>query len=164
MLKDEIIDLKGKAKEFIIYRVAGADVQLAMKLVDVKKASYSSWCKNKLFVEINRQCKEFQAQYQDEALRMLRKDNQLAACLMEAEVISQVRVEIQSGELSLAKTPLAREVYARLVGEMDKTPTTAVLNWEQFILERKGLDNPLQLVESTDAKENVAEGFKEART
>ena len=44
-----------------------------------------------------------------------------------------MKEEIASGELSLVKTNLAKEVYSKLIADLDLKPKVPSLNWQQRI-------------------------------
>lgn len=105
----------------------------ALKLIGVVRGTYNSWCQNNQFVEIYRQCRDNAADWKQEAIQLLRRDNQLDAVLMEAKVITRMKEELDSGEYQLIRSHLAREVYGKLITDLDAQPDIA-LTWEQRIL------------------------------
>ena len=136
-LKEALDGLYGDKRRFLLMRIAGMeDVQQALAIVGANKGRYSTWCNNPDFVAVNRNLKELRSAHRYDAVRAIRKENQLNAAMLEQEIIEKMREEVASGELKLCKTHLGREVYIRLMSELEGTP--AVLNnitWYDKVLQ-----------------------------
>lgn len=132
-LRDEIKTLSGNKRRFFLLRVADMDTHTALSLVGVVRGTYNSWLQSQSFVEIYRRRDEFNSDYKQEAIQLLRRDNQLEAVLLEGKIISKMKEELQSGEYSLIRSHLAREVYSKLISDLDFTPVVQNLTWEQRI-------------------------------
>lgn len=143
-LKEELKELTGKRKRFLLLRIADIDPELARRLCNVTKGTYNNWLRDStsIFVELYRRRDELNQTYKHEAIHLLRRDNQLAAVLLEERIIRKLTEEIETGEYSLAKTQLAKEVYSRLLTDIDVTPNVQVTTWEQRIGEIIMPDQP----------------------
>jgi len=133
-LREEIKALTGNKRKFLLMRIVDMGVDTALSLCGVKRGTYNSWCQQDTFVALYRRRGEFAGEHKQEAIQLLRRDNQLAAVLLESKILGKIKEEIESGELALTKTNLAREVYSRLMGDLDAQPKVANLTWEQRIL------------------------------
>lgn len=140
-LREQIKTVKGNKRRFILLRIADMDTKPSLKLIGVVRGTYNSWCQNKEFVKHYRQVKEWQAEYKQEAIQLLRRDNQLDAVLLESRIIGQMKREIDTGSYELIKTNLAKEVYSRLLNDLDYQPKSLSLTWEERMRE---LDTGLQ--------------------
>lgn len=114
-------------------RVAGMDVDVIMNLIKVTRGTYNSWFKNGDFAVVYHELPNLIQDYRQEAVQILRKNNQLEAVLLEGRIIAQLKLELESGEYSLAKTNLAREVYSKLMTDLDIVPKIQVASWQQRI-------------------------------
>ena len=133
-LSEIVKPLSGNKRQFILMRVSGLDVGVSRDLIGVARSTYDSWFHHEVFVQIHRQLPDLIATHRQEAIQMLRRDNQLEAVLLEGKLIKKMKEEVDSGELKLCKTNLGREVYSKLISELD-APITAVkqLTYEQRI-------------------------------
>lgn len=93
----------------------------------------NTWFKDSTFVDIHRQLSDLTKDYKREAINMLRRDTQLAAVMLEANIIDKLTKEVESGNYSLLKTPLAKEVYSKLISELDVVKVPQVMTWEQQV-------------------------------
>ena len=145
-LQEVLRPFRGKARQFLVLRISGIKKKTALEMARGGVSDYNRWLVRPDFVEVHRQIQDLFVEHRDEALRMLRKENQLNAALMEGELIIQMRDEITSGEYHLLKTGLARELYARLMSEMDKSPDVQITTWEQRVQNNQlYVDKPEQL-------------------
>lgn len=153
-LNEEIKGLIGKKRRFLLFRIAGIDTDVAKKLCKVSQGTYNTWTRlpNNRFVELYRRKDEFSTSYRHEAIRMLRRDNQLSAVLLEERIIQKLKEELDLGEYNLIRTSLARDVYSRLMGDLDAQPQTQVLSWEQRLN---------QLFIQPNQQESLPEGVSE---
>ena len=133
-LRDSLKVVSGNKRRYLLLRIADIDPGAAMKLVGITRGSYNTWLANPEFIGLHRQIEEFNKEYKQEAIQLLRRDNQLEAVLLEAKIVSKMKEEIEAGEYDLIRTNLAREVYSSLMSQLDVTPKIANLTWEQKIL------------------------------
>jgi len=134
-LNDVIKPITGNKRTFILMRIAGLDANLAMGLVGVNRGTYNSWFKNEQFSTLYSQITNLIVAHRDEAMQLLRRNNQLEAVLLEGKMLKRIKEEIESGQLSFTKTHLAREVYSKLMSDLDRVPEgIKVQSWNQKIL------------------------------
>lgn len=150
-LKQEIKGLSGNRRRFFLLRLADMDTKAALKLIGVVRGTYNSWLQNSEFVEIYRRRDEFADDYKQEAIQLLRRDNQLDAVLLEGKIVAKMKEELASGEYNIIKSHLAREVYSRLLSDLDKVPTTQIVSWEQRLTQL--FTNPTELAEGEEVTE-----------
>lgn len=117
----------------MLLRVIDVGTEEARRLCGITRGTYNTWLHNDTFVELYRKRADLAVEYKQEALRLLRRDNQLEAVLLEETIISKMKEEIKSGEYDLIRTNLAREVYSKLINDLDYQPQVANLTWEQRI-------------------------------
>jgi hypothetical protein len=122
MLKEEIRQLTGKKRRFYLMRVAEVEPDVARKMCGIAVGTYNAWLQNRDFVTLYRRVDEFIVEYKQEAIQLLRRDNQLAAVMLEEQIISKMREEVATGEYNLLRTNLARDVYTKLIGDLDVVP------------------------------------------
>lgn len=131
-LKDEIKTIIGNRRKFLLLRVADVDVETARKLCNnTKKSTYNSWLQDQTFVALYRRRDEFSSEFKHEAIQLLRRDNQLNAVILEEKILQKMKDEIESGEYSLIRTHLARDVYSKLVNDLDYQPQSLALTWQE---------------------------------
>lgn len=134
MLKEVLKEVHSRRqREFLAMRIAGLDKRTTMTVLSIPEGSYKRWVSQPSFRDIYRRIAELSAEYKEEAIRLLRRNNQLAAVLLEKDIIQRMKEEIESGEYELVRTHLGREVYSKLVSELDKAPVYQSLTWEQRI-------------------------------
>lgn len=115
-------------------RVAGMDVDVIMNLINVTRGTYNSWFKNGDFAVVYHELPTLVQDFRQEAVKMLRKQNQLEAVLLEGKIIAKLKIELETGEYALAKTNLGREVYSKLMTDLDTPAPKAVSGtWMQRI-------------------------------
>ena len=131
-LREEVKSLSGNRRRFLLLRVADLDTKAALKLVGVARGTYNSWLQNSEFIDIYRRRDEFAGEHKQEAIQLLRRDNQLDAVLLEGRIIKEMKAELESKEYNLIRSHLAREVYSRLVSDLDIQPQTQI-TWEQKV-------------------------------
>ena len=132
-LRDEIRDITGKKRKFLLLRIADVETATAKSLADVSEGTYNNWVGDTegSFSSLYRRRDELCADYKHEAIQLLRRDNQLHAVLLEEEIIKRMRYEIANDDYVLIRTNLARDVYAKLVNDLDWQPQAVALTWEQ---------------------------------
>lgn len=133
MLKDELKKVTGRKRRFLLLRIIEVGPEAARQLCGITKGTYNSWMHDKEFVSLYRRRAEFSAEYRKEALQLMRRDNQLQAVLLEEKIINKMKEEIESGEYELIRTNLAKEVYAKLMGDLDYQPKNVALTWEKKV-------------------------------
>lgn len=132
-LREDIQSLTGIRRRFILLRIAHLDPESARKIVGIKKGTYNNWCNDETFVSVHSKIRDYSQEYRQEAVQLLRRDNQLDAVLLEAKVIAKIREEIDSGKYDLIRTNLARVVYDKLISDLDFQPKELSLTWQQRI-------------------------------
>jgi len=132
-LKDTLKPLTGTKKQFLLMRIAGLDTPVCRKLVGVPTGTYNSWLNNETFRDLFRQIPELEHDYRHEAIQMLRRENQLEAVLLEGKIVQKMKEELETGEYALIRTNLAREVYSKLISDLDVSPQIKSLTWEQRV-------------------------------
>lgn len=133
-LQEKIKSISGNKRQFILMRIAGMDTDIVMNLLGITRGTYNSWFKNEAFSLVYHELPALIRDYRQEAVQMLRKNNQLEAVLLEGKILAQLKVEIESGEYVLSKTHLAREVYSKLMSDLDAVaPKVQVATWQQRI-------------------------------
>lgn len=114
-------------------RVVDMDKPTALKLCNVKKGTYNTWCNDPEFTALYRRRDELCGLYKQEAMQLLRRDNQLAAVLLEAKIIEKMKEEIEAGFYELVRTNLAKEVYSKLIADLDVVPQAVAMTWQNRI-------------------------------
>ena len=135
-LGEKIKVLSGNRRKFFLLRVADMDTKTALKLCGVVRGTYNTWCQNTDFVELYRQRADFANDFKQEAVQLLRRENQLEAVLLEGKILSRMKADLNEPYLpegSIVRTNLAREAYSKLMSELDAPPPATVLTWEQRI-------------------------------
>jgi len=118
------------------------DTSTALKLTGVKQGTYNSWLQSQEFVAIYRQRDALNSEYKQEAIQILRRDNQLEAVLLEGKIIAEMKREIDEKDYNLIRSRLACDVYAKLITDLDVIPHTQLLTWEQRIGQITNIVNP----------------------
>ena len=181
-LKEELKDITGRRKRFLLMRIADVEPEVARNLCGVPKGTYNTWTSdpNCKFVSLYRKRKEFAGLYKQEAIQMLRRDNQLAVVLLEEKIINKMREELETGEYILIRTNIARDVYSKLIGDLDLVPQSTVISWEQRlqniflpqqevqrgqIIEAEGhiLDQPSQSEDESESEQTSPETEEEVQ-
>ncbi len=133
-LVETIKDLSEHQKQYIVRRVAGLDTSSTRDLIGIAKGTYNTWFHNEAFAVVHRQLQELSSKYKLEAIQLLRRDNQLEAVILEGKMINKMKEEMDSGEYVFVRTNLAREVYSKLISDLDKAPAgIQVLSWQQRV-------------------------------
>jgi len=137
-LKEEVKGVARNRRRFLLLRIADVDTDTAMKLCGIRKGVYNNWLRkvhntDNKFLELYGRRDELAHEFKQEAIQLLRRDNQLAAVLLEERILGRMKEEIESGEYSLLRTQLAREVYAKLIGDLDYQPQVQPVTWQQRV-------------------------------
>ena len=161
-LKDELKPIIGNRRRFVLFRICGIGAKVAMQLCKVRQGTYNSWLHNPTFTSIYRRVDELAAEYFQEAVNLLRRDNQMAAVFLEEAIVQKMKEEIETGKYELVKTNLAKDVISRLMGGLDTTPQVTALSWEEkmlFLVNRLQIgNNGGELIEgefSTDSQQET---------
>lgn len=141
-LSEELKALGGRKKRFILLRIIGVETEAARQLCGITKGTYNTWLQNETFKELYRRRADLAVEFRQEALRLMRRDNQLQAVLLEEKIVQQMAEEVKSGEYNLLRTNLAREVYSKLISDLDYQPKSLSLTWEQRIQQELGKGQP----------------------
>lgn len=132
-LRDEIKAITGNKRKFLLLRIVDIDVQPARALCGITQGTYNGWFQDSDFAALYRRRDEFSGECKQEAIQLLRRDNQLAAVLLESKLINKMKDEIDSGQYELIRTNLAKEVYSKLITDLDVVPVIQVKSWQQRI-------------------------------
>ena len=130
-LREEIKVLSGNKRRFFLLRVTGMAPEQVRQIVGITRGTQNTWLQNETFVELHRKLDEFTRDHRVEAIQLLRRDNQLEAVLLEGKIVQKMKEEIDSGDYNLIRSNLAREVYAKLITDLDIVPQVQNLTWEQ---------------------------------
>ena len=134
-LAEIVKPLTGNKRQFVLLKVSGVDSNVAMTMVGVNRGTYNSWFKNDTFNAIYKQVPDLIMEHRDEAIQLLRRSNQLEAVVLEGKMIRKIAEELETGDLKFTRTHVAREVYNKLMSDLDKNPILNVkeLTWDQKI-------------------------------
>lgn len=153
-LREEVKVLSGNKRRFFLLRVADMDTKTALKLCGIKRDTYSSWLQNREnnteFRTLYRRRDEFAGEYKDEAIQLLRRDNQRTAAILESRILEKVEEELESGNIgegSILRSNLVKEIFSKLMGDLDTPPKTPALTWQQRIEQIVVGQTPQQLPE-----------------
>ena len=130
-LKEEVDSLPGAKRKYILYRVSGFDKHAAIQLTKIKEGTYNSWLNVTEFVAVHQRLPELSKEYRYEAIRLLRRDNQQAAVILEEKIMEKMIIEIETGKHSLIRSRLGQDVYNKLMSDVDAAPQSVSLTWEQ---------------------------------
>jgi len=144
-LVDELRTISGRKKRYLLLRIIGMDTEASRQLCGLTKGTYNSWCQNDAFVAVHRRIAEFAAEYQREALQLLRRNNQQRAVLLEEKMLIKIDEELESGNYDLLRTNLGKEVYSKLIADLDYQPKALSLSWEQRIQQLNTSQQPSQI-------------------
>ncbi|GAG77568.1 unnamed protein product, partial [marine sediment metagenome] len=92
-----------------------------------------SWLQRSEFVDLYRRRDEFAGEFKQEAIKLLRRDNQLEAVLLEGKIVAKMKEELASGEYDLIRSNMAKEVYSKLIADLDVVPQIPGLSFSQRI-------------------------------
>lgn len=140
-LVEVIKELSPNQREYIIRRVAGLNPKTCREIIGIQQGTYNTWFHQQEFAIVHRQLPDLTRDYRSEAIQILRRNNQLEAVLLEREIVDKMRDEVASGELVLCRTNLAREVYSKLISELDVSPQVKIETWQQRV---QAIINPLR--------------------
>jgi hypothetical protein len=144
-LMEIVSPIIGNRRKFVLLRIADMSVDSALEVCGVKKKTYYSWlADDAVFAPIYRQRDMLSGTHKQEAIRLLRRENQLSAVLLEGQIIQKIQEEIISGEYQMIKTPLAKEVYTKLISNLDYEPKVHLednRSWENSPLYQQLLVN-----------------------
>lgn len=160
-LREKVKTLSGNKRRFVLLRIADMDTKAALKLIGVVRGTYNSWCQNQQFVEIYREVRDSAGEYKQEAIKLLRRDNQLEAVLLEGKIVAKIKEELASGEYDLIKSNMAKEVYSKLISDLDVVPQTPGLTFQQRI--QQIFANPPEQVTEGEVIEIEATEVKETQ-
>ena len=132
-LREEIVAVTGNRRKFLLLRIVDMSTKAAIELCGITRGTYNTWLQKPEFVELYRRRDEFSGEHKQEAIQLLRRDNKLAAVLLEGKLIMRMKEEVEAGEYVLIKTNLAREVYTKLITDLDIQPKTPNLTFADRI-------------------------------
>jgi len=104
-LRESIKALSGNKRRFFLLRIADIEARAARDIVGITLGTYNSWFQDERFVELYRQRDEFNANNKQEAIQLLRRDNQLEAVFLEGKILAKMKEELDTGEYNLACVP-----------------------------------------------------------
>ena len=147
-LHEEIKDVTGKKRRFLLFRIADIDADTARKICKVPKGTYNTWTSNPhcRFVQLYRRRDEFSGLYKQEAIQLLRRDNQVAAVILEGRIVQKIMDEMESGEYNFLRTNLARDTCSKLLSNLDYQPDIKSLTWEQRLQQLFVGSQPVQQI------------------
>lgn len=132
-LEEVMRPVRGRRRRYLLYRIAEVDADTSRGLCGIKKATMNTWFKDDVFIDIHRQLQDLTKDFKRDAINMLRRDTQLAAVMLEADIIDKLAQEVKNGDYKLLRTPLAKEVYSKLISDLDVVKVPQVMSWEQNI-------------------------------
>ncbi len=130
-LREVLRPVSGNKRKFLLLRIADISTEQARQIVGITKGTFNTWCQDQNFVSIQRRRDELSAECKQQSIQILRRDNQLEAVFLEGKIIQKLKEEIESGDYNLMRTHLAREVYSKLITDLDQTPVSKVETWEE---------------------------------
>lgn len=139
-LKDMLSHLKLKQRAYLLYRICELDMKQSLVMAEITKSAYNAWCAEEAFVVIHRNLPRLQAEYKQEAMKLLRKKNQFNAILLEGLVIEKIIGEVKQGRWNMAKTKLGVLIYDKLIQDLDIQPQVHV-SWQDKL---KQMDDYMQ--------------------
>ena len=158
MLRDEIRPLTGNRRRFFLLRIVDMDKKTALNLCNIKNGTYNTWCQDSEFVALYRRRDEFSADFKQEAIQLLRRDNQLAAVMLETKIVAKMQEEVDSGIYELMRTNIAKSVYERLIADLDVVPKVQSLTWQDKVIQITTTETPAitegEIVEESDGSSN----------
>ena len=133
-LADELHIISGrKERKFLLFRIAGLDIKDALTFTGVNQGSYNAWCEKPDFRELNRRRGDLERDHRSEAVKLLRRENQIGAVVIEQRIIETLLQELDSHEYDLMRTPIAKTVYDKLMQDIDAMPTITLKTKQTFI-------------------------------
>ena len=128
-LEDVVLTLLSEQRRFILFRIVGMKVERALVSSKCNQGNYNSWvARDEYFRQVNSWVGALSRTHRQEAIVLLRRENQLTAVMLEEEVINRLMEEIRTGEYVLMKLPIAKEVYNKLIAVLDAMPVFNVKN------------------------------------
>jgi hypothetical protein len=131
-LQEEIKSLSGNKRRFFLLRLADMDTGVALKFCNITRGAYNNWLQDQSFIELYHKKEDLSAEYKQEAIQLLRRDNQLEAVILESKILRKMKEDLEQPVLpdgSIVRTNLAREVYSKLISDIDQPimPKTVTL-------------------------------------
>jgi HD-GYP domain-containing protein (c-di-GMP phosphodiesterase class II) len=133
-LNEELKGITGNKRKYLLLRIADMDAKTARDLTGIEQGTYNTWLHQEDFIAIHRRLDEL-TEHRQEAVQMLRRKNQFDAVLLEGKMLKKMQEELDSGEYDFLRTNLAREVYSKLMTELDATPKVLALSWEERMMQ-----------------------------
>jgi hypothetical protein len=132
-LRDLLKGITGKPRDYLVLRIAGIPKEDALASVNSDKWGLASWNRDRNFYDVHHAVKKWEAEFKSQAIKMMRRSNQLLAAMFERDVILILMTEVATGQHKLIKTQIAKEIYAKLINDLDTTPAVQHNSWEQNI-------------------------------
>lgn len=144
-LIQELKGIRGKARKYLLLRISGIDdIEAALNMISATRGAYINWFKP-AFSAVNSRLNELRDNYKEDAIKMLRRDTQVEAVLLEADIIKRLQKEISSGKYDLVRTNIARDIFGKLLSEIDMQPKGDTINWIDKIQVLQGKAQQKQL-------------------
>lgn len=138
------------------------DTKTALHICGVVRGTYNTWLTKPDFVEFYQRVPELAKDFKQEAIQLLRRDNQLEAVMLESKIIAAMKTDLEGSrgiisQSSILRTNLAKEVYSKLMAELDATPAIQAVSWEQRIQNIFQNRPPVEVIEGegTDVTEQL---------
>lgn len=135
-LEQKLESTQGVKREYLLLRILGLDHDTILKVLD-SEDYLSYWKKDKNFSNILKQSKKLGKTHQDEAITLVRQSNKVTMVAMEQLLARKLLQEVIDDKPMFIKTHLGREVYNRMMNQLDsvgkKNDTGA---WEEMIFRR----------------------------
>ncbi len=131
-LQEELQNVEDtKERKFLLYRIAGLSIGDSLTFVKRNMGSYNKWIMKPEFQAISRRRVELERSHRAEAIKLLRRENQIGAVIIEERIIEELMAELDNKEYNLIKTPIAKTVYDKLMQDIDTMPSIMVkkLSW-----------------------------------
>ena len=121
----------GKRRRFLLLRLCDVETADARGMCSATVSAYNGWVREERFKLVYQRREELSTTYKKEAMTMMRRENQLAAVMLEEKILKALVVEIDSGNFVLMKTQIAKEVYNKLMADLDITVVPSSMSFEQ---------------------------------
>ena len=133
-LQEELYEITATIeRRFLLYRIAGLSVKDSLGFCKVGMGSYNAWTEKPAFLAVNRRRNELERDHRAEAIKLLRRENQIGAVVVEERIINTLLEELDNKEYVLIKTPIAKTVYDKLMADIDAMATINVKAKMTFI-------------------------------
>jgi len=164
-LSEELQELgDSRQRKFLLYRIAGLSVENSLSHIGLKLGSYNQWLNKPVFLALNKRRTELEKNHRAESFKLLRRENQLGAVVIEEKIISTLMAELDSGEYNLIKTSIAKTVYDKLMQDIDAIPIMNVKKLsfiDKMAVLMGGRNGNSETEDSQSTEQNQSQSFKE---